>query len=311
MQVAPHPFLATEVLDGQQLRYIRITVPPQHAAEDWRALLLRESVVPLKVAGPHGMVVYAAASQRAIARLINMRFGIELLGHPDAPQTTDLFILCDDLAVATGFMDEGGEAERFFTSAEDASLVVGTAPEGLVVALPAGRTLEEFHFRQARHGHNEKLLPDPTLLYQDPLGESRGFASAVELAPPQLQPAEIQHLAQITGPVLLDCIERYSGKKPVAPDESPVMSRHIFHPANARAVEAAAKEFQAFGQGRQCPAAAVYARRADALQHRGRAARQLSELVLVTAHLDSTAADSRPFVAAQDPLPERTTTPAV
>ena len=80
MKVAPHPLLAAEVLDGQQLRYIRITVPPQHATQDWRALLLRERVVPLKVAGPNGTVVYAAASQRAIARLINMRFGIELLG---------------------------------------------------------------------------------------------------------------------------------------------------------------------------------------------------------------------------------------
>ena len=303
MKVAPHPLLAAEVLDGQQLRYIRITVPPQYATQDWRALLLRERVVPLKVAGPNGTVVYAIASQRAVARLINMRFGIELLGNPDAPQTTDLFILRDDLAAATGFMDEGGEAERFFAS-EDASLVVGIAPEGMVVALPAGRTLEEFHFRQARHGHNEKLLPDPALLEQGPMGESLGFASAVELAPPQLQPAEIQQLAQITGQALLDRVERYSGKKPVAPGESPIVSRHIFHPANARAVEAAAKEFQALGQGRLTIRLLPFTHAGRTLHNVEAELRGDSpELVLVTAHLDSTAAESRPFVATRDPAP--------
>lgn len=188
MMVAPHPLLAAEVLDGQQLRYIRITVPPQHATQDWRALLLRERVVPLKVAGPNGTVVYATASQRAVARLINMRFGIELLGNPDAPQITDLFILRDDLAAATGFMDEGGEAERFFASDEDASLVVSAAPEGLVVALPAGRTLEEFHFRQARHGHNEKLIPDPALLEQGPASEASSSRQQLSRRRPNFSP---------------------------------------------------------------------------------------------------------------------------
>jgi bacterial leucyl aminopeptidase len=304
MKVAPHPILAAEVLGGQPLCYIRITVAPQNATQAWRALLLRERVVPLKVTGPNGTVVYGIASQRAVARLINMRFGIELFGTPDVPQTTDLFILRDDLAAATGFMDESGEAARFFASDEDASLVVGTAPEGLVVALPANRPLEAFHFRQARHGHHEKLLPDPALLEQGSVGESLGFASAVELAPPPLQPAEIQQLAQITGQALLDRVERYCGKKPVAPGERPIVSRHIFHPANARAVEAAAQEFQALGQGRLTVRLLPFTHAGRTLHNVEAELRGDSpELVLVTAHLDSTAAESRPFDAAQDPAP--------
>jgi hypothetical protein len=51
-----------------------------------------------------------------VTRLINMGFGVELLGDPNAPLTSDLFILRDDLAASTGFLNEAGEAGRFFAS---------------------------------------------------------------------------------------------------------------------------------------------------------------------------------------------------
>ena len=38
-RVAPHPLLVSEVLAGQQLQYIRITVPARNAASNWRDAL--------------------------------------------------------------------------------------------------------------------------------------------------------------------------------------------------------------------------------------------------------------------------------
>jgi len=163
-RVAPHPLLVSEVLAGQQLQYIRITVPARDVGSNWRDALRALPLVPLHVTGSQGTTVYAVTSLRVVPTIMNMRFELELLGAADAPLRTDLYILRDDAAAASGFLSTRGESARFFASNDDARLVLSSTAEGLVVALPPERSLEEFHFDDARHGHTIKLLPDPSLL---------------------------------------------------------------------------------------------------------------------------------------------------
>src|SRR5262245_43640191 len=137
LQVAPHPLLVQEVLDNQRLRYIRLSVPLTHALSPWREELRTRPVVPLHVTGAQGTIIYAITSQRTIAELINMQFGVELLGEPDAPLRTELYILRDDVAEVSGFLSPGGQAARLLTDEDTSRLVVASSPEGIVVALPA------------------------------------------------------------------------------------------------------------------------------------------------------------------------------
>ena len=64
--VASHPQLATAVLEGQApLRYLRVTVPPTHTGEDWRAALRDLQLLPLHVTGAAGATVYAIGTTPA------------------------------------------------------------------------------------------------------------------------------------------------------------------------------------------------------------------------------------------------------
>jgi leucyl aminopeptidase len=218
--------------------------------------------------------------------------------------------LRDDAAAASGFLSARGESARFFASNDDARLVLSSTAEGLVVALPPERSLEEFHFDDARHGHTLKLLPDPSLLEPfraDYPQRSPAWIrpSAAAFVSSDLTPQESQELARVTGPVLQDRAERYGGRRPMsaaAPDV--IASRHIFHAGNEAATKFVAEEFQAVGQGKLTV-------RLHKFTHAGRQLYNVEaeltgaspELVLVTAHLDSTAASSTPYDAARDPAP--------
>jgi hypothetical protein len=308
--VAPHPQLVSEALDGQSLRYIRATVPAEHIGSNWREALRALPLVPLHVTGPQGATVYAITSLRIVARLMNMRFDLELLGSHDAPLRTDLYILRDDAAAGSGFLSAEGESTRFFTKADDARMLLRSGSEGLVVALPAERSLEEFHFDRAYHGHTLKLLPDPSLL--DPLrGDDPQRAPAwlrsppARFAGPELSAEEEAALAQISGPVMLDRAERYGGKRPLsAASTDAIASRHILHDDNKRATVAVAEEFQRIGQGKLAVSLHQFTQAGRQLQNvEAELAGGSPELVLVTAHLDSTAAFSNPYDATHDPAP--------
>jgi leucyl aminopeptidase len=79
-RVAPHPLLVAEVLAGQQLQYVRVTVPARYATSSWRDALRALPLVPLHVTGAQGTTVYAVTSLRVVPTIMNMRFELELLG---------------------------------------------------------------------------------------------------------------------------------------------------------------------------------------------------------------------------------------
>ena len=76
----------------------------------------------------------------------------------------DLVDLRDDLASASGFLTDRGQSARFLSAEESAGWVRGRTSEGLLVALPSDRSVEDYHFEHALHGHNLKLTADPRLL---------------------------------------------------------------------------------------------------------------------------------------------------
>jgi bacterial leucyl aminopeptidase len=164
-RVAPHPRLALEVLNGQHLRYIQVTVPAEYRSSGgWRESIRRLSVVPIHVTGESGTTVYAIATSDAASTLDDLGFEVLRLGSEDLPLATEVYLLRDDRQTRTGFLVEEGESSRFFDRDEESRMVLASSEGGLYVALPAGRSVEQYHFEETLHGHTLKLTPGVVLL---------------------------------------------------------------------------------------------------------------------------------------------------
>jgi hypothetical protein len=293
LRVCPHPLLIEEVIAGESLRYVRVTIPAGRVQEGY-GLLRQRALVPLHVAGPGGRVVYGITSQRVATEFINFLLHVDLLGSADAPDGTDLYLLRDDLAKTSGFGASAGAARQFFAG-DDSPLLLSATEEGLVVALPAGRSPGEFHFSEARHGHTLKLIADPHLLEPATGGSVSGFAAQAA----ELTPEEQQALTNIGSEAVLAIVQRYSGIRPLASGAPKrIRSRHIADAGgdNERAVMALIRDLEVAGRG-------LLQVRLGRFSHRGLTLHNVEaelpgtspELVLITAHLDSTAANDPGF----------------
>ena len=150
-QVCPHPLLVGEVLDGESLRFVRLTVPPGRLAQPWREELRKRAFVPQRLEGPGGDTVYGLTSGRIAGELGAMGFDVDLLGAADLPRTTDLYLLRDDVAARSGFLSPQGEAVRAFAGTGEGQRVLKYLSDGGVIAvLPGGLGPDAFHFDHVR-----------------------------------------------------------------------------------------------------------------------------------------------------------------
>lgn len=305
-RVAPHPLLTQAVLAGDALWFVRINVPPYRMAEEWRAALRGLELVPLLVSGEGGgRTVLAIASGAALADLANAQFDMQPLGRQDDPASSDLYMIRDDAAAASGFLSSTGQFDQLFGQGNPANqdLLLSASGEGVLIRVPSERSIEEFHFAEASHGHNLKLMPDPGLLSEL---ERRGQSGLETLAAErELTPAEAAQIAQLTDARIRAFVDRYAGNVPLgdAPGTS-VNSRHILHAGNQRVTSQLAADLQAIGGSALAVSTHSFTHNGRSYSNvQGELAGETSALVLVTAHLDSTAASSSPYNPAGDPAP--------
>lgn len=302
--VAPHPQLALPVLEQHApLRYVRVTVPQVHAGEDWRAVLQGLPLLPLHVTGEAGTTIYAIATPVAAARLDDLGFWVDRLGTEDEPLTTDLYLLRDDRQLGSGFLAFDGNSTDFFEAGPASRSVLASTEEGLFVAVPAGSSVESYHFSGAQHGHNLKLVPSAASI--EKFDDRAGFAQARSAAA-AITPAEKEILdSRIQAEHLTGHVERYTGAQPAGTDGVVIKSRHIHHADNAAAVTTLVADLERIGAGRF----AVHRHR---FTHEGRPLENveaelpgsgLDGVVLVTAHMDSTGARQAGYRPALDPAP--------
>jgi hypothetical protein len=124
-------------------------------------------------------------------------------------------------AAAFGFV--AGQTEG--ASGADRRLVpLGPAPGGTYVAVPADVPVEDFHMPDARPGHTERLLPDPTLLSRPGTAVAAGFAPLTGRQPPAARGAadgvpSAETLAAVRASVVPESLRedtaRFSGLVPL------------------------------------------------------------------------------------------------
>jgi phosphoglycolate phosphatase-like HAD superfamily hydrolase len=320
--VAPHVNLAITVLTHEgPLRFLRIRVP-KTSADAWQNKLRELHVVPVHASTPendYAAQLYAIAGSSSAAKLDDLGFFVDRLGTEDEPLTSDLYILHDDRQVDSGFLEPSGNSFEFFSESNAASRVLTSTSEGLFVSVPAGRSVESYHFAAARHGHNLKLMPSPTLLEPIEVEENARLsetvaaaetlltgpeALAAALAPPLTNTQKSTLQETITGNGIKKDVERYTGVRALF-GTTKILSRHIHHPANATAVTGLIKDLTQIGAGRLNV-------RTHNFTHEGRSLSNveatlpgtgLPGVVLVTAHLDSTGSRQAGYRASTDDAP--------
>lgn len=309
MKVCPHPLLIEEVLAAQPLSFVRIIAPSGLATAAWRTALRARPVVSLRPPGQPGNAIYAIVSERTRAELHNMGFGVDLLGVPGAPLDHELYNLRDDEAKRTGVLSPLGQSQALFADPDSSRLVLSGHDGELLVALPPRYTLEDVHFKHTSHGHTVKLIPDPLLLEQwehSHVGVSEFTTETRFVAPaPMLSDEELRQLKRIDSQAILARVQRYSGLLPLVSGQSDtIVSRHCRHPHNALAVQAMAEELQLIGANRLVVRLHQFTHRGETLYNvEAELPGTSPELVLVTAHLDSTAAAGQGYQARIDPAP--------
>ena len=250
-RVVPHPLLVTDVLKGRHLRYITLGVSAEQANSDWQSPLRDLPIVPIHVTSNNrGIKVYAIASTVTILSLDDLGFEVERLGEVDSPLRTDLYLLRDDRQVRTGFLVPEGQSESLFSNEEESTWVISSSHEGLYIALPAMASIDNYHFEEAYHGHNLKLIPNLSLL--GTLGvqgtEQPATVMAESEADLSLKPEELTKLSSITSEMISGYLAKYIGQEPIdPPGNTKIISRHIDSDDNGKATDALVRDLKAIG----------------------------------------------------------------
>ena len=291
MQISPHPLLAEEIVNGAKVRFVRLSPPATIEASQLRSALQGKPFVPLHLSGTGRSKLIGITTISNLAALANAQIEVETLGPADAPLLSDLYLLRDDRAARTGYLSFEGQSATYFGAGEQANWLVASTADGLLVVLPSGRSVEELHFEEAYHGHNLKLAPDMSLLTSfDAALTGTSFLPVMESSSELLSETELNTLSQLMDTSIQKHLAAYIGKKPLS-DGKPVRSRHIHSSDNERVVKALAAHFSSISDELRV--------RLHPFTHEGRqlcnveaelGPNDFAEVVLVTAHLDSTAA---------------------
>ncbi|MFI2761713.1 M28 family metallopeptidase [Streptomyces echinatus] len=330
MRTAAHPVFAQAAVDNRPVLWTRIGLPQGRTLAQLEALANGTEVVPVHVASDR--LVLAMATTLGAEVLQRGGFITDLRG---SVEDTAAFLVRDDRPVTMpeGFTDASDEssadtetvlraaAAYGFVCAEVAGKAppvgsLGPAPGGVYVAAPAGTAIEHVHPPGARPGHTERLLPDPALLSRPGEVQTEEFAveglaegSGNGVPSPETVSAV---RAAVTPEALRGHVARLSGVDPlVAGQPGKVRSRDASAADNARVVDALSLRFQELGLTVRRHAFRWRGHRLFNLEaeHRVEGA---DAAVLVTAHLDSTAASGhfvdadgrpRPYDPAVDPAP--------
>jgi leucyl aminopeptidase len=291
-RVAPHPLLALAVLRGEKLKFIRITIPADQVDKPWANVMKNLSLVPLELSKINEIQVVAIATNAAIATLVNNGFAVSQL--PGDPAVSDVYFFHDDLQSRTGFLVNEGQAEKFFADEKTAEWVQFSKEEGLYIALPAGESVEGYHLR-SEHGHTIKLIPDMSLL--EPFGQAPNTRTAFWLGAPAAEPeitAEEKKILnqRITPESIRYYLDRYTGMTELD-GLGKISSRHIQNPDMSRVIPALVNDLEKIGDGNFLLEVHLFHHEGKTLDNVQAELRgESDELVLVTAHLDSTAAFS-------------------
>jgi len=313
LRVAPHPSLAEDAVNGIALIYLRVTLN-NNDAERWNEIKPQLKFVPLKVSGAEPKFIYGVSTIKSLDVLRNNKFGSKVLGKRDTPLETDIYLVRDDRPLPYGFVSPENFSTDFLIEEGIDELIVAKSDEGVYLAIPADKSIEDIHFPDALHGHNEKLLADFSLFNvidadsaEFKKNESLTFGFDLPLAAENFQLSEDEktELAKINADLIRRYHQPYAAITPIK-DNQLLVSRHIRHADNKLVVNTLQNDLKQIG-GTNVQVSKHRFQHEHLFLYNVIAeypGTNAESLVLVTAHLDSTAQSSGGiYNPATDPAP--------
>lgn len=334
MRTAPHPVFTLAAVENRPVLFARIGLPDGRSLPELAAAVSTTEVVPVHVASDRLVLVMASALGAEVLEragfTVDLREPVEdraaflirdnrpvaeaesLLGSVGTPGTASA-----EVRRATAL--HGFVADALAGRGAPPPTTLGPAPGGVYLSVPAGAPVEEVHLPGAKPGHTERLLPDPMLLPRPGEAQAHLLTDTVaqETSPRSgdglPSPGTIAAVrATVTSEALRAHVARLSGVEPLAEGRShTVRSRDAAAEENVRVVEALADRFRELGLVVRQHPFRWWGRQLFNVEAEHRVAGAEST-VLITAHLDSTAAngdfvdsngDPRSYDPAVDPAP--------
>lgn len=325
MRTAAHPVFALAAIEGRPVFWIRIDVPVGRNLGELEAAANSAEVVPVHV--PSARLVLAMATADGVKELEQAGFMVDLRSQVEE---TAAFLVRDDRPVPplAGFADGPDEdraqaeaavratAAFAFISRELTGLTstvtsLGPASGGVYIAAAAGTPVEELHIPRTGHGHTERLLPDPALLARPGEATAEGLVMGFMAAVPSPETVDAVRAA-VTPSAIRGHVARISGLDPLVDGEpAKVRSRDAATGENMLVVDALARRLHDLGLTVRLHPFFWRGHRLANIEAEYRVEGS-DGAVLVTAHLDSTAAQGeyvdpdgrpRPYDPAVDPAP--------
>ena len=334
LRTAPHPVFAGAAIEGRPVLWIRISLPEDQSLTDLGVVANAAEVVPVHV--PSARLVLAMATASGVDHLVDAGFAVDQQAPVD---DTVAFLVRDDRgspppsglpgAPTPAAAPAGGRADgqaraaaafsfmaRGLTGLTQTLVSLGPAPGGVYIAAPAGTPLEDLHIPGARHGHTERLLPDPGLLGRPVVHDARPLAArfprpGFAAAGPSPETVDAVRAA-VTSSAIRRHTARLSGAAPLIDGEERVVtSRDVSNPGNMVVVDALAAQLHRLGFTVTLQPFTWRGHRLANVEAEHRVEGS-DGAVLVTAHLDSTAAYGefadpagrpRPYDPGTDPAP--------
>lgn len=304
-RVAPHPRLTVAVLRGEHLHYVQLTAGRKANTSWWHTALADLDVVALRVSGSEAAESLAIAAEPAIEELERRGVQVVRLGREDQPLSTEVYILRSDTpptAPTAPASQAGHTAQGLLSSDQDAAELLAPRDDALVVALGAGQSVESYHLPGARHGHTDKLQPTQSVVTPNPRRPVAPLPALPE--DPGLNEEERRAVTSITAEALEADLARYTGVTTANGSGARIRSRHVVHPDNITAVRTLAADLAEAGDGQLEVTLHPFLHEGRPLDNvEAELTGSEDELVLVTAHLDSTAQFSQGYDPKRDPAP--------
>lgn len=315
MRTAPHPVFALAAARGDTVLWARIHVGENRTLTQLRAIADATEIVPAHIASDR--LVLAMVTEQGARAARDAGFVVDLESEVG---DTAAFLVRDDRPIsppdgleadATDSARRRAESVHNFITGEANGLtstvhLLGPAPGGAYICAEADTVVENIHIPDTGHGHTERLLADPNLLPRS--ADDRvfvggdGFSAAGTLDTIR---------TAITPTVLRGHVARLSGDTPLVEGEPhTVRGRDAASTDNPRVTAALASRLGDLGLDVRLHRFSWRGHLLDNVEA------QLevpgTDAVLITAHLDSTAANGdfvdqaghpRRYLPGVDPAP--------
>jgi bacterial leucyl aminopeptidase len=286
----PHPLLASEVLEGTRLIYVRVS---RIESERLLGTLTALRIACFHVTTDHQGSAYLITTPGIAEKIRAAGLAVKIFDERHDPQLTDPYLVSDDRPVPADTSKEK-YATDFLEAQGKAGFIVDAMDRSLLLALTEDVPVESIHFPIVRHGHNRRLLVNTEMLRS-----FRGtfFRMQTESRPNvasdlRLNKDHVAELNEIDAERMKQLHEPYIGAAELPSSGIYVESRHVSHDHNEAVTRALCRHLNEIGKGQMTPALR------DDFYLKGKLLSNViadlpgnlgNSWVIVSAHLDATA----------------------